>query len=103
MFTKSEIETFRKAISTFGENSQLVVAMEEMSELSKELCKSIRYNRQQYTHKVAEEIADCEIMFAQLKLIYKIEEEVEMWRLDKTVRLKERLGELPDYCKGGDN
>lgn len=90
--TRSETEVFKKAIETYSEANQLVVLFEEMSELQKEVCKSIRYNKRQLKPKIAEELADVEIMLEQLKIIFDIDSEVEMWRLDKVVRLKENLG-----------
>lgn len=95
MRNKSETEAFTKAIETYGEANQLVILFEEMSELQKEVCKSIRYNKRQFRNPIAEEVADVEIMLEQVKMIYGIEEEVEMWRLDKVVRLRENLGLAP--------
>ena len=102
MRTKNEETVFDKAITTYGETSQIHMAWEEMSELAKELCKSMRYSKKQYKRKVAEEVADVEIMLEQLKLIFGIDEDVEGWRLDKVVRLSERLGIIPDYRGGED-
>lgn len=93
--TKSEQDTFEVAISTYGSENQMVVAIEELSELQKEVCKALRFNKKQFRRKVAEEIADCEIMIEQLKMIFNVDEDAEMYRLDKVVRLKTRLGLLP--------
>lgn len=90
--SKSEEAAFRKAIDTFGEASQLVMLFEEMSELQKEICKAIRYNKRQLRDHVAEELADVEIMLEQTKMIFDVDDDTEMWRLDKVVRLRERLG-----------
>lgn len=95
MRTRSETDTFREAIKQYGEANQLIVLFEEMSELQKEVCKSIRYNKRQLKPKIAEELADVEIMLEQVKMIFDIDEDVEGWRLDKTVRLRERLGLAP--------
>ena len=92
MRTKNEETVFSTAILNYGETSQIHMALEEMSELAKELCKAMRYSKQKYKSKVAEEVADVEIMLEQIKMIFGINEDVEMWRLDKVVRLKERLG-----------
>jgi cell fate (sporulation/competence/biofilm development) regulator YmcA (YheA/YmcA/DUF963 family) len=101
MRTASETEVFRKAIETSGEESQMHMVLEEMSELAKEVCKSFRFGKKNRLRKVAEEIADVEICLEQLKMIFHIDDDVEMWRLDKTVRLKKKLGMFPDY--GGDD
>jgi hypothetical protein len=52
-----------------GANYQIGVAIEEMAELTKELTKHLRNKGNEYG--ICEEIADVEIMLAQLKLIYK--------------------------------
>ena len=101
MRTASETEVFRKAIDTYGEESQMHMVLEEMSELAKEICKLLRYSKNQRKRHVAEEVADVEIMLEQIKMIFHIDDDVEMWRLDKTVRLKKKLGMFPDY--GGDD
>lgn len=36
-------EVYAKLIEAFGEDRQLIVCIEEMSELTKELCKYLRY------------------------------------------------------------
>lgn len=66
------------------------MALEEMSELQKEICKNWR-GKDNYDE-IAEEIADVEIMLDQLKMIYGISErQVLKFRNDKVIRLKERL------------
>ena len=99
--TKSEQETFEAAIKEYGKEQQMIVAIEELSELQKEICKILRKNigRPRSNVKVHEEIADCEIMLEQLKMIFKCDDNVEQWRLDKVVRLKTRLGLLPGVMK----
>lgn len=92
MRTRSEAEAFQAAIDTYGKEGQLIVAIEELSELQKEICKVLRKNIGRPRSKVHEEIADCEIMLEQLKMIFNCDEAVEMFRLDKVVRLKTRLG-----------
>ena len=59
---------YRKAIEKFGDDSQINMAMEEMSELTKELCKWKRGN--QNFEEILEEIADVYIMMHQLTLIF---------------------------------
>ena len=95
--TKSEQEVFSKAIEEYGRQHQLIVLFEEMSELQKEVCKSVRYKTSKtiLAH-IAEEIADVSIMLDQAKMMFNIsDEDVEGWRLDKVVRLRERLGLAP--------
>lgn len=58
-----------KNIDLNGASTEVDVAIEEMSELTKELCKHRRGQRN-ILH-IAEEIADVEIMLEQLKMIFK--------------------------------
>ena len=69
---------------------QTMVAIEEMSELTKELVKFMRGEHN--TDAIAEEIADVEIMLCQMKIIYDIKnEDVEKLMVIKLERLKERM------------
>lgn len=79
-------ELYLEAIKKYGEENQIKKAVEEMAELTKELCKN---NDPMH---IAEEIADVEIMLEQLKLIYYCAFTVNVWRAKKLDRLKERLG-----------
>lgn len=38
----NETEVLQRALDTYGSSMQIVVMMEEMSELQKELCKNLR-------------------------------------------------------------
>lgn len=81
---------FEKAIAVYGESSQKQVAIEEMAELTKEVCKDIRGkgNREH----ILEEIVDVSIMLEQLQIMYGISSS-EMLRAveSKVKRLEERL------------
>lgn len=93
MMTYQEI--FNKAISTYGEKAQKLMAIEEMSELTKEICKDFRgeLNREH----LIEEMADVLIMLDQMLLMYKVSgEEVRLMRIKKVERLKERLEKQND-------
>lgn len=79
-------EVYVKAIETFGDEAQTLKAIEEMSELIKELCKG-----HDVMH-IAEEIADVEIMCDQLKIIFNCPLTVNMWKDEKIKRLKKKLG-----------
>ena len=83
--------TLEKAIATYGKDMQLTVAVEELSELIKEICKSKRGadNRDA----IIEEMADCEIMLAQMQIIFDISaEEIGDTMIAKLNRLEKRLG-----------
>lgn len=57
------------------------MAIEEMSELTKELTKAIR--GQEYKEAIAEEIADVRIMLEQLELIFDCKKNVNAWKNEK--------------------
>jgi len=78
-----------KAIDVFGSGNQVIMVMEEMNELGKELCKTFRESGAPIDN-ICEEIADVEIMLDQLKLIVG-EKNVTYYRKKKIKRLKERL------------
>lgn len=82
-------ELYRLALDKFGVNTQLTVAIEELSELIKEICKMNRNIG--HTDHLAEEIADVEIMCEQLRYIYNIDFDVDDWKKYKLNRLANRL------------
>lgn len=84
-------DTYSEAVRTYGKQSQLIMAMEEMAELTKELSKSIRGEKN--VSAISEEIADVEIMLEQLKIIYGNRAEVDQARGEKLERLFLRLTE----------
>lgn len=61
-------EKLLEIISFYGYEKQKLKAIEEMSELTKAICKNDREN-------IIEELADVKIMIAQLMLIYNIDVE----------------------------
>nr|WP_199398950.1 hypothetical protein [Ruminiclostridium papyrosolvens] len=84
-------EILKKAIETWGKDAQLDMVIEEMSELTKEICKHKRgkSNRAE----IIEEIADVEIMIEQLIIMLEIDEgEIGLFKREKINRLADRLG-----------
>lgn len=77
------------AITLYGPDKQIVVAIEELSELAKELCKALRGKVR--TGAICEEIADVAIMVEQLQIIFSTGEGVENQMAAKVQRLKARL------------
>ena len=73
----------------WGDDAQLTVAIEELSELIKEICKIKRGIGDDVT--LAEEIADVEIMCEQLRYIFNIDLAVDTWKESKLTRLADRL------------
>lgn len=83
----NEITT--KAIETYGQDPQIWMTIEEMSELGNALAK---YRRNRVTKSdICEEIADVLIMCIQMSKIFG-EKQVKQMFEDKLIRLKERLG-----------
>lgn len=81
---------FEKAIETYGADLQKQVAIEEMAELTKEICKDFRGkgNREH----IIEEIADVDIMLQQLMIMYDITTEEMLNAVGiKIARLDERF------------
>lgn len=85
-------EICRAALETFGAGPQVMMAIEEMSELTKELCKNGR--GQENTTHIAEEIADVEIMLCQMKMLFDCAGQVETFRRYKLERLAGRIKEV---------
>lgn len=86
-----EIEIIRSAIRKNGKAMQTVVAIEEMSELQKELTKYIR--GQGSREHLKEEVADVLIMITQIQIMYVLPDEEINEIIDfKLNRLKERIG-----------
>lgn len=68
---RDEYDIFKSAIDTFGKTEQMVVAIEEMSELTKELTKFLR-GKGNDDH-LLEEMVDVNICFNQLMIIHNID------------------------------
>ncbi len=83
-----------RAVYTYGKTPQLIMCMEEMAELTKTLSKDIRGKTD--IENISEEIADVEIMLAQLKIIYDCKDKVNSKRCRKISRLEERLNSFEE-------
>lgn len=79
---------YKKLIEKFGAKNQIIVAIEELSELQKEICKYLRDKTN--IRNISEEIADVEIMLEQLKLIFENETPVSIEKEYKLARTYER-------------
>ena len=85
-------EVYRQAILTFGVRAQLVVALEELSEAQKEICKFLR-GKGDLEH-LTEEIADAQIMLEQVQMLCGIDEGAVQEQTDsKIARLRGRIKE----------
>ena len=85
-----DLKIYKKAVEKWGETSQILMAIEEMSELTTELCHYLR--DQDNFHEIDEEMADVRIMLDQLtKVIFNNEKRVKLIKLGKLQRLMEKL------------
>lgn len=82
----------RAALEAFGERAQMTMAIEEMSELAKELRKRCR--GRDNVEAIAEEVADVQIMLQQLVMLFDCAGQVETFRRYKLERLAERIEEV---------
>ncbi len=90
--------TLEKAIETYGKDMQLTVAVEELSELIKEICKNKRGSNNRKN--IIEEMADCYIMLMQLEIIFGVTNDEICDVTDaKLERLEKRLAERSENGK----
>lgn len=87
----TEERTLENAIHQYGNEAQTKMLLEEMAELQKEICK--RWRGKDNLEEIADEVADVEIMLAQTKMIFGIEDAVARHRRMKIERLAQRLKE----------
>ena len=94
MTQEREAKILEGAIKTWGEEAQSVVAIEELSELTKALTKCLRYyvaeqgDHGQIVADIREEMADVGIMLNQMELIFGDPTEEEILKL---LRLEQRI------------
>ena len=89
----NKIDLYAKLILKYGKEKQIIVAIEELAELQKELTKWLR-GIGSIEH-IAEELADAGIMLQQLEFIFACTDEVINTRYKKLERI-EKLVELDE-------
>ena len=77
------------ALGKFGERMQATVAIEEMSEVIKEITKSMRGDL--HREHLAEEIADAKIMLEQLGNMFNINDSIDSWMDYKVAALQRKV------------
>ena len=80
----------KRALETWGEEAQMLMVVEEMSELMKEILKNIN-RKKNNVDEIIEETADVEIMLEQLKENYQIADKVEAYKNEKIKLIAKRL------------
>lgn len=89
MQKSKEIAIYQKIIKKFGKEAQMIVAIEECSELQKAITKLLRgYD---YITALSEEIADVEIMIEQLKIMFKNKKQVDEFIKFRLQRMEQLL------------
>ena len=87
---EQRVQVYANALNHYGEENQLTVALEELSECQKEICKFLRgYGNAGH---LAEEIADSLIMLEQVIYIFGLDEMVDQQVDRKILRLETRIG-----------
>lgn len=81
-----------KAIQKWGSQRQILMLLEEMSELQKEILKNMNRGRDNL-NELIDEAADVEIMLEQFKTIYGIHQAIEERIPQKIKKLKAKLEE----------
>lgn len=85
-------EVYRQARDVFGAQAQFVVALEELSEAQKEICKFLR-GKGDPEH-LTEEIADAQIMLEQVQMLCGIDDGAVQEQMDSKIeRLRGRIKE----------
>lgn len=82
-------KVYREAIEVNGSTVQQIVALEELSEAQKEICKLLR--SQGSLDHLAEEVADATIVLEQVRLIHGINDQVNKKMDEKVERLRRNL------------
>ena len=82
-------KVYTNALIAYGDKVQMIVAIEELSECQKEICKILR-GGENFPH-LAEEIADAAIMLEQMCMIFGLEDQVCEQMDRKVMRLDARL------------
>lgn len=86
---EERVKTYTNALVAHGEEIQCIVAIEELSECAKEICKVLR-GKGDREH-LAEEIADATIMLEQIRYFFDINEDVCQWMDSKIMRLDKKI------------
>lgn len=84
-------KTLQKAINWYGADKQMLIVIEELSELQKAIVKHFRKPTEETISDISEEMADVYVMLKQLELMHKNDTEVQKNIDYKIKRLQERI------------
>ncbi len=93
-----EKDLYERALRVWGKQPQMLQVIEEMSELIKEILKNVNRNKDNL-NELIEETADVEIMLAQLKCCYQIEQQVADYKIGKLAKIERRLDEWEEKTR----
>ena len=85
----ARVAVYERAIAKNGRLLQAIVALEELSEAQKEICKLLR--EEGSLEHLAEEVADATIMLEQLRIMFDINDKVCSYMDAKVQRLADRV------------
>lgn len=92
-----DLDLLEDCVRIYGKRSQVDMAIEEMSELTKALLKERRIpDGKAYADHIAEEMADVTIMLMQLQMIFDNSEKIQKQITFKLERQRKRLKHLVD-------
>ena len=86
---ENRMAVYKIILDRYGKKMQSIVALEELSECQKEICKFLR-DKGNIDH-LAEEVADAAIMLEQITQMYGIMDKVLMYMDEKCQRTLDRL------------
>jgi NTP pyrophosphatase (non-canonical NTP hydrolase) len=84
-------KTLQKAINWYGADKQMLIAIEELSELQKAIVKYFRKPTEETRNDISEEIADVYVMLKQLEIMHKNDTDIQKNIDYKIKRLQERI------------
>lgn len=98
-------EALKANIEKHGAEKELIVAMEECAELIQAISKVLRNGLDDAISldHLAEEMADVEIVLAELKLIFDNESDIEGWKRLKLTRLRLHIDDKKSLCDTCEN
>ncbi|HCU58419.1 MAG TPA: hypothetical protein DIC64_00365 [Alphaproteobacteria bacterium] len=85
-------DIYHRTLKIWSDEHQILQAVEEMSELIKEILKNVNRKKDNIAE-IIEETADVEIMLEQLKCCYQINEKVESFKAEKLKKIEQRVDE----------
>lgn len=94
--SNERFNVYNLALHTFGAGPQMIVALEELSEAQKEICKALRGKCN--PENLAEELADAFIMLEQVMKMFHLDYEVEAVMVEKIERLQNRINNASNKC-----